>query len=1298
MQVRHGAGVGLYRTATGGLARAATYHGTVRRRSAGGWLLVVVLWPALAHAQEAALPTVPDSPTCHQQLLQAQLQAEENPQGAIRLLASAMQTPQALVPVDADALTFRPVRWHVAFLLQQNKELRRVWQEAMGPRAERTLELEGPEATWDAWPATRAAVRAGLLLTRELIARGAPEAARWRLKTVRDDPAFGEGDNLDAANRLAAMLDRHAAAPKFSRASQGAGQPLDSIEVLDPSVLPARPSWSVPLPDAPLTRIRRATEDRGEPATIADERASRGLYRSVLPAVSEGTALVCAGTTLTAFDALTHMRRWSIGMSSQSADPNAAPLSFPTVRHGVAFAIVGTPQQPTRPSVLVAVPVESGVRRWSHILDAPMLLGEDAVVSDGVGGIVATDDVIVLQTRRVDARGQASAEVQCRDASHGGLRWTRLLGTAPQVGAGTRQATQLVEYEGTLLVPTTVGTFARIEVETGNIVWLTRMANPLRPKEGNRRPFDVVTTAVVDRGWVVLSPDERILARLALDTGSIERELPTGPGTVSGDVRYLLPGADGPVAVGEGVVGLDVDLDASRWRRNDLSPSGRVARVLVGDREAMLVPTADAVEVIACDNGETLTHWSASPCNPAVGAAGVVAATDDSLLAWVPTVGAIDRLTQALNANPGHLAAACALLDLGLQARDRALIARGCEAVAVAVSEAIQADPNGPFDELLHALRRASQAPETPPEAFTRAVRAAQAIGAPIRLAVLARFCEAAWMEGQGQERAAAEALWSVVTDPRAEELLLEDEATPGGSGRTVRAPVLAASRMARLAAAQSVPWPLATTPAQQEWITRMQAFAAAVKSVGTAPSAAAYLQELAAGAPVDAPTPQQFASGLQASRVVQGATLVVTQSEVEAGSTAPSVGVTARTGVSGALADLALAWRPGSLEAYSISSGGRLWAIADRAVERPQLYACAGRLLLITGTQIRLLHPESGAVLAACDDVALLSPLKARGALTVIQGRPRIQAVATVDDLVLMAMGNTLLALERDGTAFRERWLMTEVGGTIHSMIASSHGVWAIVGVQPSAPATAESGVELGVRLIDPQAGSIRAAIDGLPWAISRSATLLNASSILLRTPEATICVRAWGDRLHADWSLTGATLAKGVPSAIVLGDLLLPASSTGATRWSFDGTPVELASSAALDDGALNQWIKEEWGVVRWSRNGIWAIANTGAVIGSAVIPPGQAVRGVGVSAGTVVALLSESTEPGTLPESSSQWLGVFELTSGLRWASPPIELPEPDPRLVVGPLSVSGRGVVIRTNGAQWLVGPVDKARDG
>ncbi len=1242
-----------------------------------------------AFAQDAALASVPDSPTCHQLLLQAGLQAESNPQGAMRTLEQALKTPTALVPVDAESTLFRPVRSQAVALLARTPELLRAWGESMGPRAERVLEREGPLEAWRRFPGTPAAVQAGLLMARNAIANGAPAAASWRLEQVRADPAFdlgeegawlrlraiaawGEGDKVGAhaaADRLSEVVGATAAAELRERflgspaAAGVAGSPLDQAVECDASIIPSEPSWRVSLGDTPLERARRAAADRNDPQEDVDAQREAGVYRSMLPVESGGTILVSSGGAVSAFDALTHARTWTVGVTSQAfastGDP--APLSMPAVSHGIAYSLLGPPQAPHRPRVLVAVDVEDGTIGWMAGLGSTVIdIDEEQSIPEAVGIPVPSDSVVAVQTRRVDARAQATAEVHAFEAGTGNTSWTTLLGTAAQIGATAREPTQLIAQGGTYLVPTTVGTYARLEAETGDILWLRRLPCPLRASSSRALPFELGTSAVYSGQWMALSPDRRSIVALDISSGTVLADVPTGPGTAAGPVRYLVSTEEGVLAVGRDVHLLDATLQRRVWSREDLVPAGRVVRARVGSVSALVIPRDGIVTIVNAATGSSIGERGAPAANVVAGGAGLAAATESELLAWVPTDNALDRLVRTMQDSPGNLAAACALLDLTVRLGDAALTSRSLALLCTAIP--LNHDlSDGDALALAAAMTMVSTEPSLPDGQVGQFFEAIDQSSFPGELVARAGLLRAEWLARSGKSDAAAKALWSMIGDPRLERVMIpggaSESAEVAATAALTRAPIAAGALLAAIADSGAAPWPSATDPASRRWIERLQAEVRPAHPVDVSGDQSA------------GPSAAEFAESLREFVRLPCHPLPIEPAE--------------------AVEEVVLGWRPGALEAYSLDGGEMAWRVATAGTSRPSIYRLADRTLaVISVDSVVTVDPLTGAIRAQCRDL----PAALAAADTVNLTIPRrplavvLHAAATADTVVI---GNdrAMVCLGTDGTALVPRWRWSEPGATLLGLHHAEGTVWVIA--QRPGP---DGGLEGLVRAIDAGTGASRGQISGLPWTQARSATPVDADTLALTIGGRLLCIRSWSDALHVDWEVPGAAVSKASPSFTRLGGLLVPMGVTRmVARRSFDGHAAPLTadeSGAGIDAVA---WIPYPGGGLRWGGGAMESFSDEGQLSGTAAIPPDRVIRAATVRKGVAVAVLQDiASVPGLQVVQQPQRLeiAVFNLAAGLRWAGASLACPELESRLPPTRVVLGRRSIAVATQSGYLL----------
>ncbi len=823
--------------------------GAARARALAALLLPVLglLLPAaplrIAAAQDVAVASVADSPTAQQLLRQVEDLAASNPEEAARILQAVLeQHPQKLVPIDAAGDRFITARERALAILRASPGLLERWQRTAEPDARRLLQEGQLELAVASRPGTPSAMEAALRLAQADLEAGRFAAVAAGLAEIRPEDlkeprarTFAIFMRGMALARLGdAVAATTAAAELESMDANADGDAAAHARTLAAAVRAALPVAASPAPDRPpdaqpwhrIWRLpiagsaysRRYLDPEGPLVTLPtpEAAAEEGSLLTVLPLVSGETLFVADGPTVSAVDRLSHRVRWTQSFAPPMGDRDTAAIGDLTQVVAAADSLLcitghATSGKRSGAGRLICLDAATGALRWERRLEG--LGGDDTEGLFPHGTPVVVDDTVVMMARKVNSRLESVGFVVGVDLHTGGIRWiTHLAGCGGVHLGGIRPFGSPLAAAGGIFVSSSLGAVARLDPGTGAIRWLTRFPVPIRDARYPCMPWELAEPVLLPQGLLAIAPDQTRVVLLDPETGEERRSFPIGSGEAWGIPRYLVADRERSLllAVGEDVVAFSPsDLERPRWTLTGVLPaplrgqsnrSGIRGRVQIlesaAEGPAVVVAGLDEVLVLSAKDGTPLRRIeTAQPGNPLLVDDQLFLAGNERLESFMPLGRAEASIRGWLEKDPADPERAMALLDLGVQSRNPALVLEGAErALAALESGAPRVELRG---ELLSRLLAAQASPLGAADAAGESLLAlASRTASTAPQQVAARLALGDWMERHGRAIQAVQAWQSILSDPSlrtASVASRDDEAL---------ASALALARMAALARA----------------------------------------------------------------------------------------------------------------------------------------------------------------------------------------------------------------------------------------------------------------------------------------------------------------------------------------------------------------------------------------------------------------------------------------------------------------------------------------------------------------
>lgn len=650
---------------------------------------------------------VDNSPRAWELFRRAADQTPDNPGEAARLYQEVLdEYALKLIPIsEAEAAHFASARRRVHDALLHNVDLLERYRHIETPQARRFLESGALERLIETRFLTEPALDATLRLAQADVESARFARAVQRLLEVGRHPdlagrqaahrwfllglAANHLENTDLRNRaineLASSSDPTSAAlheelMRILRAGPGPQEMrgtsiFDAAPDADVSSIVTTPIWEVPLTETPVNHVFQAGN---RPANRINLDAARetGMLLNAAPTLAGRAVIINEGHHVRALDRFSHRQFWetSIGGAmaiSPQRRQQIGDLNIVTVAGDYVVTITGhaSPQTARQTGVIACLDRRTGDLLWTVHLGK--LDGRDDL--NGLfphGAPVVADGTVFVLARRRSGQSLMSGYAVALDLhDNGRVRWIRYLASCGGLqNAITRPFSTITYDNGDLFVASALGAVARLGVTTGEIVWLKRMAVPLRSV--TTPPWAIGMPAITPAGVFTVAPNETDIVQFDRETGT---EIARYSAREWGSPQYLLTAGEWVFGVGNDVVGVHLtDPVAPAWRLGATVPTlgfddlrGRVQ--LAGT--TLVVPTSQGILFVDGESGHLLrTIPVDGASNPLVIGAELFVAQTDRLTAFVPLAVAEARLREQIAESPRDPEPALSLLRLATQA------------------------------------------------------------------------------------------------------------------------------------------------------------------------------------------------------------------------------------------------------------------------------------------------------------------------------------------------------------------------------------------------------------------------------------------------------------------------------------------------------------------------------------------------------------------------------------------------------------------------------------------------------
>lgn len=603
-------------------------------------LLLASLVPAgsLAQAPPPNPVFVNDSAEAARMLRQARGDAIKNPSESIRLLQEVLdEHGDALHPDESQAGRFVSVRQDAIELLSSNPNLWKRYESVEAKQANRLLEEGRLRRLVDTRSMTTAGLEALLILAQQNLEIGRLATATSYLNEAIRHPQITDRDRWSAV--MMAALAAHAGedantyeihVQTLEDAGEEAKPWLDSLRAFTESRPPTRRQGRNTIDDS-IERVGEVTwpalwsnEFQRVPANIRirnefdpDRTAMdilQGRLTTVVPSITGDRIIFNEGGDVVEVDLLTGREIWRTSILEEAAQadriddpigPTAVAVDEQDVIAWTGYSRAGGVSEIDD---VVCLDLETGEERWRFNLSETIGI-DDATDLYPAGPPVIHEDRVLLLIRRERRQKLKSVYLLALDRLDGTPVFTTYVASTSSQSDGLRPLTMPVVDGGDVLVSTSIGAVASLDIASGRIKWLQRMATPVSSTLATSRvrPYQLHRPLLFADQVISLTPDYRSLIRLDRESGRIIERVSLEEQSGGSRPAYLLTDEERVYVIGSSIAAFDSrDLSRVLWtnwpkpRARSTPLPGRVH--LSGNQ--LLVPTGEQLLVLDGPTGK----------------------------------------------------------------------------------------------------------------------------------------------------------------------------------------------------------------------------------------------------------------------------------------------------------------------------------------------------------------------------------------------------------------------------------------------------------------------------------------------------------------------------------------------------------------------------------------------------------------------------------------------------------------------------------------------------------------------
>ncbi|MBG83859.1 MAG: hypothetical protein CMJ40_04845 [Phycisphaerae bacterium] len=697
-------------------------------------LLLATLMSAgsLAQAPPPNPVFVNDSAEAARMLRQARGDAVKNPSESIRLIQKILdEHDDTLHPDEAQIGRFTSVRQDAIELLSSNPELWKRYESVESKRANRLLEEGRLRRLVNTRSMTTAGLEALLMLAQQNLEMGRLATATSYLDEALMHPQITDRDRW-SATMMAAMaahassdVQRHEthmreledagedarlwldAMRRFTRSTpperrRGRNSIDDAIEPIGETTWPAL--WSNDFQRVPA-KIRARNEFDSD--RIAMD-LSEGRLTAVVPSIVGDRIVFNEGGEVVEIDLLTGREIWRTSILEQAAradridDPIGPTAVAVDENDVVAWTGYSREGGVSETDDVVCLDLKTGGERWRfNLSETPGI--DDAADLYPAGPPVIHEDRVLVLIRRERRQKLKSVYLLALDRLDGTPVFTSYIASTSSQSDGLRPLTMPVVDGGDILVSTSIGAVACVDIASGRIKWLQRMATPVSSTLATSRvrPYQLHRPLVFEDQVISLTPDYRGLVRLDRESGRILERMSLEDQSGRSRPAYLLTDKKRVYVIGSSIVAFDPrDLSRvlwTKWPRPGARSTPLSGRVHVAGNQ-LLVPTGEQLQILDGPTGRLLDSLDLEGSSIPLISDGHLLATSPNGMALHADIAVMsDALSKRLAERPGELESILGTARLAARSGDTDALLDQSSLLAESIN---RMDRNGRTDEI----------------------------------------------------------------------------------------------------------------------------------------------------------------------------------------------------------------------------------------------------------------------------------------------------------------------------------------------------------------------------------------------------------------------------------------------------------------------------------------------------------------------------------------------------------------------------------------------------------------------
>ncbi|MEE2907578.1 MAG: PQQ-binding-like beta-propeller repeat protein [Planctomycetota bacterium] len=691
--------------------------------------IIALLVPLTSEAVPQAPPPNPvfvnDSSEAARLLARARDIADTNPAETIRLVQQVLDDHQyMLVPDPTEPGRFQSVRHLAQDILRSNEVLLDRYETAESNQANRMLEQGRLRRLVETRPLTRAGLEALLLLGQENLEAGRLAVATTWLEEATSHPQLSDQDRwatwlmlamashgrgdlgglADLSNRLSEAGPE--AAPwseaLASWTAQEAPRPEHGQDMLDTAPSRVGDLLAPALWESSYQRTPSSILARNEISDdLIEETIQSGKLTAVVPTIAGEHIFFNEGADVVRMDLYTGLEDWRTSILETAAraervdepiGPTAVAVDGDDIVTWIGYSMEGGTSESEE---IVCLDATTGEERWRFdLVNTPGI--DDPQALYPAGPAVIHEDRVFVLTRRERRQGLKSCYLLALNRDDGTPAFVSYIAsTGSQYREGSLRPLTMPVIDGDqVLVASSIGAIASVDVASGRVKWVQRMDTPVSGTRAKSRvrPYHVHLPLVLEDRVISLSPDFRHVVSMDRKTGHRTSIMSIEDRPEWKAASYLLTDGQRIFVVGASVSSLDPDnMAAPLWttwpqaKGQGMSLAGRVH--LAGDR--LYVPTGSTITEIDIETGDVTQRLPISGSSlPLVVDGHLLVGGPSGIALHADKASITSVLEERLHTKPNAPGTHLALVRVAARSNDRPLLLkRASESMAMLVEE-----------------------------------------------------------------------------------------------------------------------------------------------------------------------------------------------------------------------------------------------------------------------------------------------------------------------------------------------------------------------------------------------------------------------------------------------------------------------------------------------------------------------------------------------------------------------------------------------------------------------------------